>query len=634
MMKKKQKIIKGTISIAARGFGFVSPEDGSADVFIPKRFIKGAIDKDFVEVLISPIEKTKGPEGEILKIIKRNRAYLVATVLNKKHHYYSGYISMIGTTRYANIETKRKLKEGDRILIRVEDWADENTPIIAKFEKFFGNIHDPKTDVPVAIAEYGLEETFLKQTILEAERFKEVSSSDLEGRKDFTSLECFTIDPETAKDFDDAISCIKSEKGFELGVHIADVAHYVKEGSSLDREAYKRCNSTYFPGFCLPMLPYELSNELCSLKEGVIRLCISVIMHFDNLGNLNNYHVFRSFIKSKKRFTYEEAFKIIEKKEESPFSGSLFNMVELCNLLKQKRFERGSIDFALSEAAVQVDSNGNPTGIKIIKYDISHQLVEEFMLKANECVAIYLNKKGKMLIYRIHEEPTQETFEEFYSFAQLLGFKLPKKPDHKDIQKLFAEAKDSPFLQQLSINFIRNMKMAFYSEDNLGHYGLSLEHYCHFTSPIRRYSDLIIQRLLCNEEGSANLKIISKSCSEKERISFKAEMSVVFLKKMRLLSKYYEENPERHYPALITKVKPHSISFEIKDLFLEGSLHVSELNDDYYVYYPEKMKLKGQWSGSSFGYGDEILVKVAKISFPFLKIEWKILSKKKSKKKR
>lgn len=634
MKKIKLKTVKGTISIAARGFGFVTPEDGSLDIFIPKRFINGAIDKDFVEVLVSSIEKVKGPEGEILKIIKRGRSHLVATILDKKHNYYVGFVSMIGTTRYAHIETSQKLKEGDRVLIKVEDWADENLPIIGSYEKLFGNINNAETDIPVAITEYGLEEEFSKQTILDAKKIKEIDPLELEKRKDFTSIECFTIDPTTAKDYDDAVSCTQDEKGFHLGVHIADVAHYVQPESHLDKDAFKRCNSTYFPGFCLPMLPFELSNEMCSLKEGVIRLCISVMMDFDKHGNLHSHHIYRSFIKSKKRFTYEEAFEVIQKKKTSPFRESLQHMVDLCKLLKQKRLERGSIDFALSEASVQVDDKGNPTGIKIIEYDISHQLVEEFMLKANECVAIYLNKKGKMLIYRIHEEPSKETFEEFYSFAQLLGFRLPKKPNHKDIQKLFADAKGSPHLHQLSINFIRSMKMAFYSQENLGHYGLALEHYCHFTSPIRRYSDLVIQRLLFNEEGDHDLKIISKTCSQKERISFKAEMSVVFLKKMRLLQKYYDENPKKEYVAIITKVKPHSISFEIKDLFLEGSLHVSELTDDYYIYYPEKMKLQGQWSKLSFSYGDEISVKIHKISFPFLKIEWKIVERKKIKKKK
>lgn len=635
-MKKKPKIIKGSISITTRGFGFVTPGNGDVDVFIPKNYINGAIDKDFVEVLINEEkERSKGPEGEVIKILKRERTHLVATVLHKKNDLYIGHISMTGSSRVAHVKTSKKLKAGDRVFIKVEDWGEENSPIIGKLDMLFGNISDPSTDITVAMAEYELDSEFSEKSIHEAKKISEKKEKDFSDREDLTELECFTIDPTTAKDYDDALSCSFDHKGFHLGVHIADVAHYVKPSSSLDKDAFLRCNSTYFPGYCSPMLPYELSNDKCSLKEGVERLCISAMMDFDTEGNLYNYRICRSVIRSKKRFTYDEAFEIIEKRKASPFGKSLQTMVELCHLLKQKRFLRGSIDFALPDAVILTDEKGNPTGIKIVEYDISHQLVEEFMLKANECVAQHLNKKGKMLIYRIHEEPTAETFEEFYSFARILGFALPKKPNHKDIQNLFAQAKESPFLHQLSVHFIRSMKIAFYSQENLGHYGLSLEHYCHFTSPIRRYSDLVIQRLLFDEEPKEiNLKNIAKSCSEKERNSFKAEMSVVYIKKLRLLEKHYKEDPQKKYKAQITKVKPHNIIFEIKDLFFEGSLHVSELYDDYYIYYPLQMKLQGQWSKQSFGYGDEILVQINKIDFPFLKVEWKIVSKHKRKDKR
>lgn len=264
------------------------------------------------------------------------------------------------------------------------------------------------------------------------------------------------------------------------------------------------------------MLPPELSNELCSLKPKVKRLTISVIAEFDASGTLIDYQIFRSCIKSRKRLTYKEALAIIQKRKKSPLLPLLERMVELCNLLKQKRFDRGSIDFAIAEGVVIVDKNGEPERIERVEYDITHQMIEEFMLKANEIVAVHLNKMGKELIYRIHDEPSAETFEDFYNYARALGFFLPPKPTPRDIQKLFEQAKDSALASQLSVSFIRSMKLAFYSPENIGHYGLALEHYCHFTSPIRRYTDLIIQRLLFNEEDpKADLTEIAEVCSAK-----------------------------------------------------------------------------------------------------------------------
>jgi ribonuclease R len=317
-----------------------------------------------------------------------------------------------------------------------------------------------------------------------------------------------------------------------LGVHIADVAHYVRPGTPLDKEAIQRCNSTYFPGTCVPMLPEELSNELCSLKEGQIRLTVSVLMDFDKTGTLIKHQVVRSCIKSKKRLTYFQAKDILDGKAKSPHLKTLKSMVELCTLLKKKRYERGSIDFALPELVVVVNEKGEPEGLKKIEYDVTHQLVEEFMLKANEIVAMELHLRGKQLIYRVHEEPQEENFEDFLQLARTLGFHVPVQATSKDLQALFAEAKHTSFFQQLSVGFIRSMKLAQYSQENVGHFGLSLEHYCHFTSPIRRYSDLIIERLLFDEEPEGlDLEKIAKFCSDQERVSFRAEMSVKTLKK-------------------------------------------------------------------------------------------------------
>lgn len=628
---KGKTLIKGKISIASKGYGFVEPSDKShlsQDVFIPRAKIQSASDQDLVEVQITSWkDKTKGPEGEVIRIIKRTRNNLIGTVIEKNSNGYIAHLPSIGTPRNAIVESNKKLKQGDRILIEVKDWTDEFSPIIGSCVKIFGNMSDPSTDIPVAAEEFNIPSEFSKEALKEASQFeKNVTQEDLKNRVDLTKRACITIDPDTAKDYDDAVSCIKDEKGhFHLGVHIADVSYYVKAGSHLDEDALKRGNSTYFPGACIPMLSFELSNELCSLKEKVVRLCISVDMEFDKNGDLINYVIFRSYIKSKKRLTYKEAFEIIQKKKKSPFSSLLDTMVELCYLLKKKRTLRGGLDFSVPEDVVEVDENSSPIGIKIVEYDISHQLIEEFMLKANELVAIHLHEKGVKQIFRIHDKPSSEAIKEFHNLASTLGFDVPENYEDMDLNKFFEEAKESSFYQQLSVNFIRSLKMAFYLPHNIGHFGLALDFYCHFTSPIRRYSDLVTHRLLFNEQPpESNLDEISKICSEKERNSFRAENSVTYIKKLRLLEKIYKDDPTRKYKAVITKVKPYNFNFEIREFFIEGSIHISEIYDDYYIYNPDRMALEGRRTNRTFAYGDELFVKIDRIDLLFLKVQWRI----------
>jgi ribonuclease R len=517
------------------------------------------------------------------------------------------------------------------VIIQVTQWSSETELAEGEMVQYIGHISNPAIDVEAAIAEFGLASTFSKEAKLEAKAFKKQFSEESwkqSGRKDLTDLDCVTVDPDTAKDFDDAISLTEDEKGhFHLGVHIADVAHYVVPGSHLDKEAALRCNSTYFPGTCVPMLPEELSNELCSLKPNVIRLTQSVLAEFSPTGELIHCDIVRSFIKSRKRFTYKEAFAVIQKEKKSPHLPLLERMVKLCHVLKHKRFERGSIDFASTDEVILVNDQGVPLKIEIVEYDITHQMIEEFMLKANELVAIHLNNEGKMLIYRVHEEPTAESFKDFFAFARALGFFVPPNPTHRDIQHLFQTAKDSPLVGQLSISFIRSMRLASYSPDNLGHYGLALEHYCHFTSPIRRYTDLIIQRLLFNElPENVDLSAVATACSEKERISFKAESSVTHLKKLRLAGTYFAKDPNMVYEAVITKIKPFALFFEVPLFDVEASFHISEIGRDYYEYNPKTMSFRGSKTGKTFCSGQRIYVRLEKVDYILQKSEWKITS--------
>ncbi len=622
-------LITGTISVHPKGFGFVKNEVGP-DVFIPKQRLNDAVDGDEVEIEVDPNVSAKGPEGTVVAILKRSRSALAGTIVGKSGHHYTAFSPLLGPDKLIVLKPQKdeKLEEGDRVICKITSWSNAAELVEATLARRIGNISDPSIDVEAAIAEFELPSGFSIEAVEEARAYgAKISAKESKSRLDLTGFECVTIDPDTARDYDDAISLTKDTEGnYHLGVHIADVAHYVRPETHLDKEAYERCNSTYFPGTCIPMLPEELSNELCSLKANVKRLTQSVLAVFDPEGNMIRYEIKRTIIKSRKRFTYKEALAVLEKKEKSPHAELLNQMVELCHLLKKKRFERGSIDFSMAENALIVDKKGVPLRIERIEYDITHQMIEEFMLKANEIVASHLQSQGKMLIYRVHEEPAAESFKDFYAFARTLGFRLPESPTHRDIQKLFQEAKNSPLLGQLSVSFIRSMKLASYSPDNIGHYGLALEHYCHFTSPIRRYTDLIIQRLLCNElPEECDLEKIALKCSEKERISFRAESSVKVLKKLRLAGTYFAEDPTRAYQATVTRIKPFALFFEVPLFDLEASLHISKVGNDYFEFSPQRMTLRGVHTGRTFSISQEIFVRLDTINYILQQTEWSII---------
>ena len=631
-LKKKEEMLTGILRMHAKGFGFVIPDHPSQcpqDLFIPKHLTDNAVDGDHVEAALN-LEATsdKGPEGRIVSVLKRARKHLAGTIrqVNASGDIMA-YVPLLGTSKPVIVFAKAEhpLKIGDRVILNVLEWGTEKEPTTCELSYVLGNIADPSCDVLAAVEEFDLRSAFPKSSIDQAKAYgKKVSAKELKKRVDLTKKECFTIDPDTAKDFDDALTLTRDRKGnYHLGVHIADVAHYVPPHSPLDKEALQRANSTYLPGTCIPMLPEELSNELCSLKPDEIRLTVSVLMDFDKHGTLLKQEVVRSSIKSKKRFTYFEAKDVLDGKTKSPHAKTLKLMVDLCHLLKKKRYERGSIDFALPEIVIMTDEKGEPQGVKKIEYDITHQLVEEFMLKANEAVAIELNRRGKRLIYRIHEMPQEENFEDFLQFARTLGFKVPSKLSPGDLQTLFEEAKKSPFFQQLSVAFIRSMRLAQYSPNNVGHFGLALEHYCHFTSPIRRYSDLIIERLLFDEEPEEiNLEKIAQHCSEQERVSFRAEMSVKTFKKLRLLHKYFYKDPYREYKAIVTKIKPFGLFFELQELMLEGFLHISELENDYFIFDDKRNLLYGRSSGKIHKLGEQITVRLARVDLIHLESQW------------
>lgn len=627
-------IVIGTIKVHPRGFGFVEPKNPALeDIFIPKAYINGAIDGDIVEVLIEGTSE-KGPDGKITSILQRKRKALLAIVVHLHDRLAICYSSLLGQQNMVHVQlpANQTLQFGDRIIAEVTSWGQKNLPTQAVFSSKMGSIHDPSTDNAASLIEHDIRTVFPENVVEAAKSFgTKVAKKDLEGREDLRTLDCFTIDPDTAKDYDDAVSVTHENGLYVLGVHIADVSHYVTPGSVLDNEAVLRMNSTYLPRLCIPMLPHELSDNLCSLKENVIRLTISVFMYFDKTGQMQHYRISRSYIKSKKRFTYREAKAVLDGKTKNKYAAVLHDMVSLCALLKKKRKERGSVELYMPELIIHVDDKGTPTGTETIEYDITHQMIEEFMLRANETVATHLAKEGKNLTYRIHEEPAKESLREFSALASAFGFKLPQEPTPYDIQKFFLEAEGSSSAQYLATCYIKSMKLACYSADNIGHYGLGLQHYCHFTSPIRRYVDVIAHRLLFTQEPPDKnaLDALCAQASDKERMSAKAEQACVITKKLRLLQSMTEKTPMRQFECVVTRVKPFGIYFDAIELMLEGFLHVSELENDYFVYEEKGMCLVGRYHNISYQAGDAISVMVKKIDLVLKEATWQIVASKK-----
>jgi len=629
--------VPGILRVHPRGFGFLQATDSvkfPQDIFIPKHLTQNAVDGDAVEVQVNTdVVSDKGPEGKVIAITERGRSHLAGIIKSvQQYGEIQAYVPLLGPSQLVDVQTSKEfaLKVGDRVVMEVIKWGDKVDNTVCRVTHYIGHISDPSVDIKAAVEEFQIRAEFPINAVKEAKDYGTVvTAKEIEQREDLRSIECFTIDPDTAKDFDDALSLSKDSAGhYHLGVHIADVSHYVRPGTALDDEAKLRCNSTYFPGRCIPMLPSDLSDNLCSLKPNVDRLTASVWMQFDPTGDLVTYRISRTVINSAKRFSYREAKDILDLKTESAHLPTLQLMLELCKLLKRKRYERGSIEFSLPDLVVLVDDKGVPQKTDYIPYDETHQLVEEFMLKANEMVATHLNKLGKELVYRVHDTPAEENMKDFSVLTGAFGFHLSEIPTSLELQQLFDEALDSPYGAYLATSYIRRMRLALYSADNIGHYGLGLTHYCHFTSPIRRYVDLVAHRILFGEANEKEaLARVGTQCSDQERISAKAENSVVLLKKLRLIKSNYDVEPRKQYQAVVTRVKNFGYFFEILDFMLEGFLHVSELDDDYYIYDEDMMRLRGRHRRETYCSGDRILVMLKSVDFIMLESKWSLIAK-------
>jgi len=627
----------GKLSINKKGFGFVllSLEE---DLFIAAENLNNAVDDDLVlaEITRNDIKR----EGRIIKVLERNLANLVGEIIEKKNRKF---LKLDNEKLDLIIELdKNSVKncvDGHKVLVKIIKEIGKKK-YLGKVIKILGHKADPGVDILSIAYKYGINDEFSDAVKKELESIpNEVSASELVGRVDLTNEEIFTIDGDDTKDIDDAIS-IKYENGlYVLGVHIADVSNYVKDNTALGLEAYERGTSSYLADTVIPMIPHKLSNGICSLNEGVIRLTMSCVMKINHKGIVVDYDIFPSYIKSKKKMTYKKVNDILMRNIIDPeyecYVKSLQMMNELAHILRKHKIHKGYIDFDLDEAKIIQDETGKAIDVIKRTREDGECLIEDFMIAANETVAAHIYNMELPFIYRVHAEPNSEKIDDFVNLVKQLGYTLNARVidlTPKGMQKILDELKDKPEFKILSSMLLRSMKKAEYSKENVGHFGLASREYTHFTSPIRRFPDLTVHRLLKTYLVENDLSVstinywenlltqIAEHSSEREVAAVNAERDVLDMK----MAEYMENHIGEQFDGVISTVTNFGFFVEL-DNMVEGLVHVNNLKGDYYTYVPELLSLIGDATKKQYRIGDKVRIEVISASKETALIDFKIV---------
>ncbi len=630
---KSEALFVGRFDMNARGFGFVINDDpGKGDLFVAAEHTGVAMHGDIVE---ARIRRSRGPlresgrttvEGEILRVVTRANTTLVGTYgrgKNAANVLADDPRILLPILLPGKPDPKLNPQPGDKVVVELNEWTRRYDPPTGRIIEVLGPADAPGVDMLSVIRKYRLPIQFPERITAAAERFPEtVQPSDTTGREDLRDLAIFTIDPDDARDFDDAICVERDDRGWLLGVHIADVSHYVTPGSELDREAWERGNSTYLPDRVLSMLPERLSNGLCSLRPDEDRLAFTVWMRFDAHGKATTSSFSRSVIRSKKRLTYQEAFAVLEGRAHSPVEEELVRAWELASLLRRNRFAAGSLDLDFPEIKVRVDNDGRAIALEKVEHDASHQLIEEFMLAANETVAREIKNRTLPSIYRIHEKPDPEKLAEYRQTLAIAGYLVGDLTTKGEVQKLLKTLSGKPDEAVLKIGLLRSLKRATYDTRAVGHYGLAKVNYTHFTSPIRRYADLVVHRVLGAmidtrigkiQPSAKDLAVTAEHISTTERVSADAERESVKLKKLEYFSLQLEKKNPDHFTGLISDVKSYGLVVELLEYSLTGLVHVSDLGDDYFHFDPVRRRMSGKRTEVQYEVGQSIQLIVSRV---------------------
>ena len=640
-LTKKGKFIKakhsdrelvGTFISHPKGFGFVEIEGRDEDLYIPENFVNGAFHKDTVKVALlstqSAGQNGRRQEAQVIEILARGMKQIVG--IYDKNNKNFGFVipdnTKISEDVFVPVERSKGAVSGHKVVCEITDYGKNNRKPEGKITEIIGHVNDPGVDIMSIVKGYELPTEFSEKIMHQAERVaSEVSEADMAGRRDLRNVQMVTIDGEDAKDLDDAVSLTKDGTQYQLGVHIADVTNYVQENSALDWEARERGTSVYLVDRVIPMLPHKLSNGICSLNAGENRLALSCLMTIDEKGEVVSHEIVESVINVDRRMSYTSVKKILEDKDEAEIHEyealvPMFELMrELAGILREKRKKRGSIDFDFPESKIVLDKQGHPIEIKPYERNVATKIIEDFMLIANETVAEHFHWMELPFVYRTHDNPDPEKIDKLSTFIRNFGYSIKSRQEEihpKELQKLLAKIEDTPEEALISRLTLRSMKQAKYTIDCTGHFGLACQYYCHFTSPIRRYPDLQIHRIMkeqlrgrLNEKRidhyNALLPEVAKHSSEMERRADEAERETDKLKKVEFMERHIGEI----YEGVISSITAWGVYVELPNT-IEGMIHVSMLPGDYFYYDEETYEMVGQSTDIRYKLGQTLKIRV------------------------
>ena len=626
-VKGTAKQLVGTYQAHARGFGFVTVEGQADDIFISEDDANGAFHMDQVEVVITKAPEGKRREGKIVRILSHGTVKLVGYFQKNKNFGFvipdnDRFVKDI----FVSLERSKGAVTGHKVVVELTSYGKDGKKPEGKVVEIIGHVNDPGTDIMSIVKGYDLPVEFPEKVLNQAERVaKDVTSADMAGRMDIRSWRMVTIDGEDAKDLDDAISITKEGENYQLGVHIADVTNYVQERSALDREAYERGTSVYLVDRVIPMLPHALSNGICSLNAGEDRLALSCIMTVNPKGEVIDHKIAETVVHIDQRMSYTSVKKILEDRDPEEievykeFVRMFELMAELAKILREKRHRRGSIDFDFPESKIMLNADGTPTEIKPYDRNTATKIIEDFMLLANETVAEDYFWQEIPFVYRTHDVPDEEKIQKLCTFINNFGHSMHvanKEVRPKEIQKLLAKVDGTPEGDFISRLALRSMKQAKYTPENTGHFGLAAQYYCHFTSPIRRYPDLQIHRIIKEtlrgrmnenrmEHYESILPEVTKHASQMERRAEEAERETIRLKK----AEYMEQHIGEVFAGVISSITKWGMYVELENT-VEGLIHVTNMHDDHYDYYEDRFEMIGEHTRRSYKLGQKVYVRV------------------------